>query len=129
MDARSARIVSRSGGCAVAGHQERMRGVMGRVSRAAWLYIAAVVIVTVALIAPMRLGDQGAGWWIELGVLQLLFLICDSTPTPLASGQSAWSPSSSATLAAGIVPGPAGAAAVGGVSLVDPRRPPASRGL
>src|SRR5260370_5530276 len=91
-----------------------MRGVMGRVSRAAWLYIAAVVIVTVALIAPMRLGDQGAGWWIELGVLQLLFLICDSTPTPLASGQSAWSPSSSATLAAVMLLRPAGAA-LGGV--------------
>ena len=95
---------------------------MGRVSRAAWLYIAAVVIMTVALIAPMRLGDQGAGWWIELGVLQLLFLICDSTPTPLASGQSAWSPSSSATLAAVMLLGPAGAALVGVISVLSLRR-------
>lgn len=91
-------------------------------SRAAWLYIAAVVIVAVALIAPMHLDDQNVRWWFELGVLQLLFLICDSTPTPLASRQSAWSPSSSATLAAVVLLGPAGAALVGAISVVSLRR-------
>jgi len=99
-----------------------MRGVVGRVSRAAWLYIAAVVIVAVALIAPMRFDAHGYLWWVELGVLQLLFLICDSSPTPLASRQSAWSPSSSATLAAVVLLGPAGAGLVGGISVFSLRR-------
>ncbi len=95
---------------------------MGKVSRAAWLYIAAVVIVAVALIAPLHLGDQGVRWWAELWVLRLLFLICDSTPTPLGSRQSAWSPSSSATLAAVVLLGPAGAALVGAISVFSLRR-------
>jgi len=95
---------------------------MGKVSKAAWLYIAAVVIVAVALIAPMRFDGQDVRWWFDLGVLQLLFLICDSTPTPLASRQSAWSPSSSATLAAVVLLGPAGAALVGAFSVFSLRR-------
>lgn len=95
---------------------------MGKVSRAARLYIAAVVVVAVVLIALMPPGDRGVRWWIELGVLQLLFLICDSTPTPLASRQSAWSPSSSATLAAVVLLGPAGAALVGAISVLSLRR-------
>ena len=99
-----------------------MRGVVGKVSRAAWLYIAAVVIVALALIAPMRFDDHGYRWWVALGVLQLLFLICDSTPTPLASRQSAWSPSSSATLAAVVLLGPAGAGLVGAISVLSLRR-------
>ena len=55
-------------------------------------------------------------------MLRLLFLICDSTPTPLASRQSAWSPSSSATLAAVVLLGPAGAALVGAISVISLRR-------
>src|ERR1700684_1359749 len=99
-----------------------MRGAMGKVSRPGWLYITAVVILSVALIAPMHFEPQGIRWWIELGVLQLLFLICDSTPTPLASRQSAWSPSSSATLAAVVLLGSVGAALVGAISLFSLRR-------
>src|SRR5258708_24515412 len=98
-------------------------GVMGRVSRAAWMYIAAVVIGAAAVVAP-RLSDRplsGSGW-IVLGVLMLLFLICDSTPTPLAARQAAWSPSSSATLAAVVLLGPLGAALVGAVSVMSLRR-------
>ena len=95
---------------------------MGKVSRAARLYIAAVVVAAVVLIALTPPGDREARWWIELGVLQLLFLICDSTPTPLASRQSAWSPSSSATLAAVVLLGPAGAALVGAISVLSLRR-------
>ena len=78
---------------------------MGKVSRAVWIYIAAVVIVAVALIVPTDFEAQGIRWWIGLGVLQLLFLICDSTLTLLVSRQSAWSPSSSATLAAVVLLG------------------------
>jgi len=74
---------------------------MGRVSRAAWIYIAAVVVAAASVVAPSLSGPpMGTGWWLSLGVLMLLFLICDSAPTPLAARQSAWSPSSSATLAA-----------------------------
>jgi hypothetical protein len=95
---------------------------MGKVSRAAWLYIATVVIVAVILIAPLHFEIRGAEQWVEMGVLPLLFLICDSTPTPLASRQSAWSPSSSATLAAVVLLGPACAALVGVISVFSLRR-------
>jgi HD-GYP domain-containing protein (c-di-GMP phosphodiesterase class II) len=65
-----------------------------------------------------------AGWWLTLGVLMALFLVCDSTPAQLAARQSAWSPSSSATLAAVVLLGPVGAALVGAVSVASPRRKP-----
>ncbi|HTW00765.1 MAG TPA: HD-GYP domain-containing protein [Streptosporangiaceae bacterium] len=96
---------------------------MGRVSRAAWIYIAAVVIAAASVVAPRLSGrPMNAGWWMALGAIMLLFLICDSTPTPLAARQSAWSPSSSATLAAVVLLGPVGAALVGAVSVLALRR-------
>jgi putative nucleotidyltransferase with HDIG domain len=49
-------------------------------------------------------------------------MICDSTPTTLTSRQSAWSPSSAATLAAVVLLGPGGAALVGATSLISLRR-------
>jgi hypothetical protein len=98
-------------------------GSMSRVSRAAWIYIGAVVIAAASVVAPRFTdGQKGTSWWLVLGVLMLLFLICDSTPTPLAARQAAWSPSSSATLAAVVLLGPVGAALVGAVSLVSLRR-------
>src|SRR5258707_2956095 len=98
-------------------------GVMGRVSRAAWIYMGPVVIAAASVVAP-GLSDRplSRSWWIALGVLMLLFLICDSTPTPLAARQAAWSPSSSATLAAVVLLGPLGAALVGAVSVMSLRR-------
>jgi hypothetical protein len=96
---------------------------MGRVSRAAWIYIGAVVIAAASVVAPrFDARPLSASWWTVLGVLMLLFLICDSTPTPLAARQAAWSPSSSATLAAVVLLGPIGAALVGAVSLISLRR-------
>jgi HD-GYP domain-containing protein (c-di-GMP phosphodiesterase class II) len=96
---------------------------MGRVSRAAWIYIAAVVIAAASVVVPKLSGPlMSTSWWLVLGVLMLLFLICDSTPTPLAARQSAWSPSSSATLAAVVLLGPLGAALVGAVSVLSLRR-------
>jgi hypothetical protein len=97
---------------------------MSRVSRAAWIYIGAVVIAAASVVAP-RFDTRplsASCWWTVLGVLMLLFLICDSTPTPLAARQAAWSPSSSATLAAVVLLGPVGAALVGAVSLISLRR-------
>src|ERR1039458_2052962 len=99
-----------------------MRGVMSRVSRAAWVYIAAVAATAAALLVHSVPAVLSTQWWTELGVLMILFLICDSTPTPLAARQSAWSPSSSATLAAVVLLGPFGAALVGAVSVLSPRR-------
>jgi HD domain len=96
---------------------------MSRVSRAAWIYIGAVVIAAASVVAP-RFPQRPMipSWWLVLGVLMLLFLICDSTPTPLAARQAAWSPSSAATLAAVVLLGPLGAALVGAVSLISVRR-------
>ena len=96
---------------------------MGRVSRAVWIYIAAVVIAAASVVAPRLSGrPMSTGWWTALAVIMLLFLICDSTPTPLAARQSAWSPSSSATLAAVVLLGPVGAALVGAVAVLSLRR-------
>ena len=53
-----------------------------------------------------------------------LFLICDSTPTLLGVRQWAWSPSSAATLAAGVMLGRyggVGAAMVGAVAVLSIR--------
>ncbi len=92
---------------------------MRRLSRTAWAYIAAVVIAACVLLArgPFAKVDL-----FEFGVLALLFLVCDSTPTPLMTRSSAWSPSSSATLASVVLLGPVGAAIVGAVSALSVRR-------
>jgi hypothetical protein len=107
---------------------------MSSVSRAAWLYIAAVAVAVAAFVAPRLPGAMHAAmagtaqpgpaisWWVTLGVLMALFLVCDSTPTQLGARQFAWSPSSSATLAAVVLLGPVGAAMVGAVSVLRPRR-------
>jgi len=102
-------------------------GSLGRLSRAAWLYMAAVLAAAAGLLAgslyvhpPL---DLDSGPWVStLLVLAILFLVCDSTPTTLTSRQSAWSPSSSATLAAVVMLGPLGAALVGATSLLSLRR-------
>ncbi len=94
------------------------------VSRAGWLYIGLVVLVTAALVAraPLMPPTGLAHPLVDLVVLQLLFLACDSSPTPLASRQTSWSPSSSATLAAVVLLGPVAAALVGAVALLSLRR-------
>jgi HD-GYP domain-containing protein (c-di-GMP phosphodiesterase class II) len=95
-------------------------------SAAAWLYGAVVMAAALALLAhalgpdPDIDGSTSRPW--SLLVLALLFVICDSAPTTLASRQSAWSPSSSATLAAVVLLGPVGAMAVGATSLLSVRR-------
>ena len=96
---------------------------MTRVSRVAWLYIAVVAAAAVTVIMPRHTITHPLLWWTQLGVLQLLFLVCEATPTPLATRQSAWSPSSSATLAAVVLLGPMGAALTGAIAVISPRRP------
>jgi HD-GYP domain-containing protein (c-di-GMP phosphodiesterase class II) len=101
-------------------------GRASRLSPAAWLYVAAVVVAALAVLGqavgadPDVDGPVHQAW--TLVVLALLLLICDSAPTTLASRQSAWSPSSSVTLAAVVLIGPVGALVVGATSLLSVRR-------
>src|SRR5260370_547365 len=111
----------------VTGTGHRSRGERSsKLSPGAWLYVAAVVAAAVAVLGqalgadPDLDGPVRQAW--AMAVLALLFLICDSAPTTLASRQSAWSPSSSATLAAVVLVGPMGALVVGATSLVSVRR-------
>jgi putative nucleotidyltransferase with HDIG domain len=97
-----------------------------RLSRAAWIYLAIVVLAAAAMLVHVLVLDLD--WDITpqlaqiLLVLAILYLICDSTPATLTSRQSAWSPSSSAALAAVVLLGPGGAATVGAMSLFSLRR-------
>ena len=99
---------------------------MSRLSRAAWLYMAVVVTAAVLLLADVLAADVDRDMdyrvFRTLLVLAVLFMICDSSPTTLTSRQSAWSPSSAATLAAVVLLGPGGAALVGATSLISLRR-------
>ena len=95
---------------------------MSRLSLGSWLYLAVIVAVAAAIImvAPTRSADNM--WWAFYAVLALVFLICDSMPTPLAARQSAWSPSSAATLAAVVLlHGGYGAAMVGASAVLTLR--------
>jgi putative nucleotidyltransferase with HDIG domain len=88
--------------------------------------MAVVVTAAVLLLTHVLVQDLSRGLGYQesqmLLVLAVLFMICDSTPTTLTSRQSAWSPSSAATLAAVVLLGPGGAALVGATSLISLRR-------
>jgi putative nucleotidyltransferase with HDIG domain len=97
-----------------------------KLSRAAWLYMAIVVLAAASMFAYLLVRDLDWDLTARMAqillVLAILYLICDSTPATLTSRQSAWSPSSSAALAAVVLLGPGGAAAVGAMSLFSLRR-------
>jgi putative nucleotidyltransferase with HDIG domain len=98
---------------------------LSRLSRAAWLYMAVVVTAAASVliyVLTYLTSDSDAHQFPTLPVLAILFLVCDSTPTTLTSRHSAWSPSSSATLAAIVLLGPGGAALVGATSMFSLRR-------
>jgi putative nucleotidyltransferase with HDIG domain len=82
----------------------------------------AAILLARSIYLRQPLGVDIGPWVIKLLVLAILFLVCDSTPTPLTSRRSAWSPSSSASLAAVVMLGPLGAALVGATSLLSLRR-------
>jgi HD-GYP domain-containing protein (c-di-GMP phosphodiesterase class II) len=90
-----------------------------RLSWSAWLYIAVVVVAALVLI--VRGPFTGINWY-TLGVLALLYLVCDSTSAPLMPRRAAWSPSTSATLASVVLLGPVGAAIIGFVAALSMRR-------
>ena len=99
---------------------------MQRLSRAAWIYLAIVVLAAASMFVRVLVPDPDWNATAQtaqiLFVLAILYLICDSTPATLTSRQSAWSPSSSAALAAVVLLGPGGAATVGAMSLFSLRR-------
>src|SRR6202046_2745839 len=88
-------------------------------SRIAWLYTALVVCAAAALVTTAVPRTIPPRFWTDLIVLQLLFLVCDSTPALVAARQSSWSPSTAASLAAVVLVGPFGAALVGAVSVLS----------
>jgi hypothetical protein len=88
-------------------------------SRIAWLYTTLVVSAAAALLSLAVPRDIPPRFWADLIVLQLLFLVCDSTPALMAARQSSWSPSTAASLAAVVLVGPFGAALVGAVSVLS----------
>jgi hypothetical protein len=93
------------------------------VSRAAWLYIGIVVVAAAALVDSTPIDPSVVPhFWADLVILQVLFLVCDSTATPVVSRQTKWSPSSAATLAAVVLLGPVAAALVGATSLLSIKR-------
>jgi HD domain len=93
------------------------------ISWPARVYIALVAVLTGVLVERAHLVQPGQYanhlFWFRLAALQILFLVCDSTPSPLAARQARWSPSSSATLAAVVLLGPVPAAFVGAVSVIS----------
>jgi HD superfamily phosphohydrolase YqeK len=99
-----------------------------RISLGARIYIGVVVlaaagaVVQALLVRPPFAGTDVHNPWVALAVLMALFLICDTARAPLTSRQTKWSPSSSATLAAAVLLGPAAAGLVGAMSLVSLRR-------
>jgi hypothetical protein len=97
---------------------------LARLTWAARLYIGVVVAVAAVLIVRGPFGDFA--WWREVAVLGLLLVVFESTATLLRPRQLAWSPNSSATLAAAVLTGPVGAAIVGACTMLGLRRGPSA---
>ncbi len=97
-----------------------------RITPAAWVYIGLVVTAAAVLVflTPIHEPAKVDHPWLDLVVLQVLYLVCESARAPLTARQTMWSPSSAATLAAAVLLGPAPAAFVGAVSLLSLRPQP-----
>jgi len=93
---------------------------LARLSWAARLYVGAVVLAAAIVIIRGPFGDLR--WWRNVAVLGLLLVVLESTATLLRPRQLAWSPNSSATLAAAVLLGPVGAAIVGACTIFGMRR-------
>jgi HD superfamily phosphohydrolase YqeK len=99
-------------------------GGAARLSPAARLYIGAVVVAAAVVLIRGPFGD--IAWWRDTAVLGLLLVVFESTATLLRPRQLAWSPNSSATLAAVVLLGPVGAALVGACTVFGMRRGPSA---
>jgi HD superfamily phosphohydrolase YqeK len=100
-------------------------GSLARVSWATAAYIGAVVAAAVFCVAR---GPFGGINWLQVVVLGLLLVACESMGTIVRARNVTWSPNTAAILAAVVLVGPVGAALVGSCALiVRPGRPPAKR--
>jgi hypothetical protein len=95
---------------------------LARLSWAARLYVGVVVLAAAIVLVRGPFGD--IRWWRNVAVLGLLLVVFESTATLLRPRQLAWSPNSSATLAAAVLLGPVGAALVGACTIFGLRRGP-----
>jgi HD domain len=95
---------------------------LARLTWAARLYVSAVVLAAAAVLIRGPFGN--IAWWRDIAVLGLLVVVFESTATLLRPRQLAWSPNSSATLAAAVLLGPVGAALVGACTIFGMRRGP-----
>jgi len=94
---------------------------LGKLSRVALLYIGAVVISAVVLVAR---GPFTGLRWQYVVFLGILVIVSESRATQLRKGQLTWSPSSAAMLASVVLAGPVGAAIVGACTALGLRRGP-----
>jgi putative nucleotidyltransferase with HDIG domain len=94
---------------------------VGRFWWGAWLYICAVVVAAVVVVA---LGSFAGIGWAQVAALGVLLVVSESTATVLRSRSLAWSATSASSLAAVILTGPVGAGLVGACTLLSMRRGP-----
>jgi hypothetical protein len=94
---------------------------LGKLSRAALLYIGAVVVSAVVLVAR---GPFAGLRWQYVVFLGILVIVSESRATQLRKGQLTWSSSSAAMLASVVLVGPVGAAIVGACTALGLRRGP-----
>jgi len=94
---------------------------LGKLSRVALLYIGAVVVSAVVLVAR---GPFTGLRWQYVVFLGILVIVSESRATQLRKGQLTWSPSSAAMLASVVLAGPVGAAIVGACTALGLRRGP-----
>ena len=94
---------------------------MGKLSRVALVYIGAVVVSAVVLVAR---GPFTGLRWQYVVFLGILVIVSESRATQLRKGQLTWSPSSAAMLASVVLAGPVGAAIVGACTALGLRRGP-----
>jgi hypothetical protein len=94
---------------------------VGKLSRVGWLYVGAVIVAGVIVLAsgPYRSLD-----WGQLAVLGLLLVACESAATLVNARGLAWSANTMASLAAVVLCGPVGAAVVSCGTLLGLRRGP-----
>jgi len=94
---------------------------LGKLSRVALLYIGAVVVSAVVLVAR---GPFTGLRWQYVVFLGILVIVSESRATQLRKGQLTWSPSSAAMLASVVLAGPVGAAIVGACTALGLLRGP-----
>jgi hypothetical protein len=94
---------------------------LGKLSRAALLYISAVAAVAAVLVAR---GPFAGLKWQYVVFLGILVIVTESRATQLRKGQLSWSSSSAAMLASVVLVGPVGAAIVGACTAMGLRRGP-----